>query len=277
MSGSRPPCLQAAEADLLRISNKVRFILAVVDGRLKLSKRRKADIEAELEAEGYDKLPSQKKAQQLVRVAGKGKAAARRTAADMAGGMGTMGCIVLCGMPVKVSVEPYSCIAASPSLPQAAASDEEEGEVAGASYEYLLSMPLASLTMEKVEALKKVRVSGRLERLWRLQTPRFHGHGREQLMSGGRPWQVQGLAWQPAHPLLLLRRRAGMALPGWHGLRRRQRTGRRPWSGCVPSPRRTCGATTWTPLSRWAWRCCVLQGRWTARARLSMHPTLGLP
>lgn len=94
MSGSRPPCLQAAEADLLRISNKVRFILAVVDGRLKLSKRRKADIEAELEAEGYDKLPSQKKAQQLVRVAGKGKAAARRTAADMAGGMGTMGCIV---------------------------------------------------------------------------------------------------------------------------------------------------------------------------------------
>ncbi|KAL4420378.1 hypothetical protein ABPG77_002318 [Micractinium sp. CCAP 211/92] len=98
----RSALLRGAEADLLRISNKVRFILAVVGGRLKLSNRRKADIEAELEAEGYDKLPTQKKAQQ-----------------------------------------------------QAAADEEEEGEVAGAGYEYLLSMPLASLTLEKVEALKQ--------------------------------------------------------------------------------------------------------------------------
>jgi hypothetical protein len=60
-------CLQAAEADLLRISNKVRFILAVVNGELALAKRRKADIEAELEAEGYDKLPTQKKALAQVR------------------------------------------------------------------------------------------------------------------------------------------------------------------------------------------------------------------
>lgn len=29
--------------------------------------------------------------------------------------------------------------------------------MAGASYDYLLSMPLSSLTLEKVEALKKVR------------------------------------------------------------------------------------------------------------------------
>lgn len=29
--------------------------------------------------------------------------------------------------------------------------------MAGAGYEYLLSMPLASLTLEKVEALKQVR------------------------------------------------------------------------------------------------------------------------
>lgn len=44
---------------------------------------------------------------------------------------------------------------------QAAADPEEEGEegaeVAGANYDYLLSMPLSSLTLEKVEALKKVR------------------------------------------------------------------------------------------------------------------------
>jgi len=57
---------QSAEADLCRISNKVRFILAVVAGELKLSNRRKADIEAELEDEGYDKLPSQKKAKAQV-------------------------------------------------------------------------------------------------------------------------------------------------------------------------------------------------------------------
>jgi hypothetical protein len=56
------PPTQAAESDLLRISNKVRFILAVVGGHLKLSNRRKAEVEQELEDEGYDRLPAQKKA-----------------------------------------------------------------------------------------------------------------------------------------------------------------------------------------------------------------------
>lgn len=67
-----PP--QAAEADLLRISNKVRFILAVVGGQLKLSNRRKAEVEQELEDEGYDRLLSLKKAQAQVgsRVGGVG-------------------------------------------------------------------------------------------------------------------------------------------------------------------------------------------------------------
>lgn len=45
----------------------MRFILAVVAGQLKLSNRRKADVEAELEDEGYDRLPSQKKAAAQVR------------------------------------------------------------------------------------------------------------------------------------------------------------------------------------------------------------------
>ncbi len=57
---------QAAESDLLRISNKVRFILAVVGGHLKLSNRRKAEVEQELEDEGYDRLPAQKKALALL-------------------------------------------------------------------------------------------------------------------------------------------------------------------------------------------------------------------
>eukprot|EP00887_Chlorella_sp_A99_P005643 scaffold1.g5643.t1 len=97
--------LASAEADLLRISNKVRFILAVVSGELRLSNRRKADVEGELEAAGYDRLANSKK-----------KAAAAAAAAD----------------------------------------DDEEGgaPATGLSYDYLLSMPLASLTLEKVQALQ---------------------------------------------------------------------------------------------------------------------------
>ena len=100
--------LRAAEAELLRISNKVRFILAVVSGDIKLSNRRRADIEAELEAKNFDRLPSTKKA----------------------------------------------------ALVAAAAVDQEsEGEDTGVleaekTYEYLLSMPLSSLTLEKVESLQ---------------------------------------------------------------------------------------------------------------------------
>ena len=59
---SPPPwLLQSAEADLLRMSNRVRFILAVVSGELRLSNRRKADIERDLEDEGYDRLAKQQK------------------------------------------------------------------------------------------------------------------------------------------------------------------------------------------------------------------------
>lgn len=89
----------------------MRFILAVVQGQLVLSNRRRPDIEAQLEAENYDRLPSNAK-----------KAAA------------------------------------------AAAADEEEGEegdaVSQGSYDYLLSMPLASLTHEKVEALQQGACGG---------------------------------------------------------------------------------------------------------------------
>ncbi|GAB4817907.1 hypothetical protein N2152v2_004953 [Parachlorella kessleri] len=101
--------LKAAEADLLRISNKVRFILAVVGGQLRISNRRKADIEAELEREGYDRLPSNKKKQQIAE-----------------------------------QEEP----------------EDSEGNAAGAAgdagnYDYLLSMPISSLTLEKVQSLQQ--------------------------------------------------------------------------------------------------------------------------
>ena len=132
-----PPLLQSAEADLLRISNKVRFILAVVSGELKLSNRRKADVEAQLEDEGYDRLASQKKAAAQVgarplwrrllplALAALGDCCRTTTAA--------------CGAPSHAQV--------------AADVEEEEGAAAAgesASYDYLLSMPLSSLTLEKV-------------------------------------------------------------------------------------------------------------------------------
>lgn len=48
---------QAAEAELQRISNKVRFITMVVDGRLVLARRKRADVENDLNAKGFDRLP----------------------------------------------------------------------------------------------------------------------------------------------------------------------------------------------------------------------------
>lgn len=50
--------LQVAEAELLRISNKVRFIKAVIEGSLHVNNRKKSDIEADLEAQGFDRLPN---------------------------------------------------------------------------------------------------------------------------------------------------------------------------------------------------------------------------
>ena len=95
----RAALLRAAEAELTRISNRVRFILAVVGGKLKLSNRRRSDIEKDLEADGYDRLKSQKKV-------------------------------------------------------ESEESSEEGGESDQGTYEYLLSMSLSSLTLEKVQALK---------------------------------------------------------------------------------------------------------------------------
>jgi DNA topoisomerase-2 len=93
--------LRVAEAELLRISNKARFILAVVAGELVLSNRKKADIVADLEASGYDKLSTNQK------------------------------------KPADISDE------------------DHEASMSSVSYDYLLNMSLSSLTLEKVEALKK--------------------------------------------------------------------------------------------------------------------------
>ena len=54
--------VQAAELELKRLSNRTRFILAVVAGQLQISGRKKAAVEAQLEAEGYDRMaPNRRK------------------------------------------------------------------------------------------------------------------------------------------------------------------------------------------------------------------------
>ncbi|KAK9813254.1 hypothetical protein WJX72_011500 [[Myrmecia] bisecta] len=107
--------IQTAENQLLRLSNKVRFILAVVHGELHVSNRKKVDIVAALEEAGFDKLAS-----------GKTKA-----------GMSEAG------------------------------EGEEAGPAGPLSYDYLLSMPIYSLTLEKVLALESEAAdkAGEVERL----------------------------------------------------------------------------------------------------------------
>jgi DNA topoisomerase-2 len=102
----RQMLIRQAESELKRMSNKTRFILAVVDGELTIGRKKKSVLVEELEAMGFDKMPKTQKV-----------AAAAQEAAD--------------------------------------GDDESEdtAEVAGASYDYLLSMPLWNLTQEKVDEL----------------------------------------------------------------------------------------------------------------------------
>ncbi len=52
---------QVAEFHMQLLSNERRFILAVVAGELVISNRKKADIEAQLQRDGYDCMPPSKK------------------------------------------------------------------------------------------------------------------------------------------------------------------------------------------------------------------------
>ncbi len=54
-------CAQVAEFHMQLLSNERRFILAVVAGALVIANRKKADIEAQLAADGYDRMPPSKK------------------------------------------------------------------------------------------------------------------------------------------------------------------------------------------------------------------------
>jgi len=51
-------CVQAAGVEQMRCNNKTRFILAVVAGKLKISNRKRAVIEEQLVSDGFDKMPN---------------------------------------------------------------------------------------------------------------------------------------------------------------------------------------------------------------------------
>ncbi|GAX77591.1 hypothetical protein CEUSTIGMA_g5035.t1 [Chlamydomonas eustigma] len=111
----RQALIKVATADLTRLSNMVRFILAVIAGSLKVSNRKKCDVLAELAAQGFDKLGTSNTSK-------------------------------------KVKVEAAD--------PDQEGEDGEDGELAGdeksvgGGYNYLLSMPIFSLTLERVQKLQ---------------------------------------------------------------------------------------------------------------------------
>eukprot|EP00850_Spirogloea_muscicola_P005173 SM000023S07629 [mRNA] locus=s23:505696:515452:- [translate_table: standard] len=111
--------LSQLKEDLIRLDNRTRFILAVVQGTLIVSNRRKADLLAQLQAAGFAPLST-------------GKSKRVMQAGD-------------------VDAEEDQDVDEDMVQPSASASGVAVG------YDYLLSMPLWSLTLEKVEELCKER------------------------------------------------------------------------------------------------------------------------
>lgn len=105
--------LESLEMEMLKMDNKVRFILGVVKGEIVVSNRKRADLFLELKQKGFTPLRSKPK-----------------------------------------TVEPAPEPAESE---ESAENDEEEEEVGrgvkASDYEYLLSMPIGTLTLEKVQEL----------------------------------------------------------------------------------------------------------------------------
>ena len=115
----RVSLLQDAEWEHARASNKIRFIRAVIDGSLVISNKKRAAVEAELEARGFERMAKKgAKAEEA-----DGAAAADGDEGAEGGADGAEGA--------------------------------KGGAAKGASYDYLLSMALWSLTYEKVAALQE--------------------------------------------------------------------------------------------------------------------------
>ncbi|WOH04380.1 hypothetical protein DCAR_0623789 [Daucus carota subsp. sativus] len=58
--------LENLELDLLKLDNRVRFILGVVEGKIKVSNRKKADLFLELKEKGFTPFPKKTKVEELV-------------------------------------------------------------------------------------------------------------------------------------------------------------------------------------------------------------------
>jgi DNA topoisomerase II len=108
---SQRALLDNLELDLLKLDNKVQFILGVVEGEIMVSNRKRADLLFELKRKGF--IPFTKKTKGMV-----------------AGSPGT-----------EEDNEDMS--------PEAVAG----GVIRASDYEYLLSMPIGALTLEKVQQL----------------------------------------------------------------------------------------------------------------------------
>ena len=101
------------EEQMRRLDNKVRFILMVVEGELVISNRKKADIEQDLDALGFDRLKKSAK---------RGKGSSQNDEDD--------------------------------DLEEGGSSKSKQPAGQKVSYDYLLSMPLWSLSLEKVQELQ---------------------------------------------------------------------------------------------------------------------------
>ena len=125
--------LENLQLELLKLDNRVRFVLGVVEGEIIVNNRKRAELLAELKLKGFTPFPKKSKSSEPV-VAGTENADAEEgDDADDAG----------------------------------------KGVIAAADYEYLLSMAIASLTLEKVQSLcnERDKLEGDVEEM-RRATPK---------------------------------------------------------------------------------------------------------
>lgn len=126
--------LDNLEMELLKLDNKVRFILGVVKGEIVVSNRKRADLFVELQQKGFTPFPKKTK-----------------------------------------SVEPEVAGATEDGEDAEENSNSEAAstEVRISNYEYLLSMAIGTLTLEKVQALcgERDKLNNEVEEL-RKATPK---------------------------------------------------------------------------------------------------------
>lgn len=107
--------LENLELDLLKLANKVRFILGVVNGEIIVSNRKRAELFMELQRKGFTPFPKKSKGPEVA-VAG-----AEEDGEEESQNLDTEAAL-------KVGVKPSD-------------------------YEYLLSLAIGTLTLEKVQEL----------------------------------------------------------------------------------------------------------------------------